>query len=89
VLFVSKDAPETASGEDQSAVASTIPPGSHYVDLTQPDTVVVLSQPPEHRCAVLGGIMALRMKVRGAKGVVVGGRLRDLTELRGLGLPVG
>ncbi|KAI9765609.1 MAG: hypothetical protein M1840_007298 [Geoglossum simile] len=32
--------------------------------------------------------MAVRMKVLGAKGVVVDGRVRDLEELRGVGLSI-
>jgi len=32
--------------------------------------------------------MARRMRVTGAKGVVVDGRVRDLESLRGEGLPV-
>jgi len=32
--------------------------------------------------------MATRMQVRGVKGVVANGRIRDLRELRGLDFPV-
>lgn len=62
----------------------------HWVESTRPDTVVVIEQPEDQRCAVLGGIMAARMKFLGAKAVVVGGsgRVRDITELKRLGLPV-
>lgn len=49
---------------------------------------MVLSQPVGQSGAAMGGIMALRMKVCGAKGAVVGGRIRDLKEMRGLGFPV-
>jgi regulator of RNase E activity RraA len=49
---------------------------------------VVISQPSGQTNAVLGGIMAVRMKVLGARGVVVDGRVRDLEELRGVGLSV-
>jgi regulator of RNase E activity RraA len=37
----------------------------------------------------LGGIMALRMKVRKTQGVVVHGRVRDVEELNETRLPVG
>ncbi|CAG8755217.1 5389_t:CDS:2, partial [Acaulospora colombiana] len=37
--------------------------------------------------AVWGGLMNTRAKVRGVKGVVVDGRIRDLAEIRGDGLP--
>lgn len=44
--------------------------------------------PDDVSCAVLGGIMALRMKVNGASGIIVHGRVRDLSELKALGTPV-
>lgn len=89
VLFVPKDAsPDSNPTHFRGRQASNIPPNTHYVDSTAPDTIVVMSQPAGQKCAVLGGIMALRMKTRGALGVVVGGRIRDLTELRALELPV-
>ncbi|KAL5377717.1 hypothetical protein DPSP01_009641 [Paraphaeosphaeria sporulosa] len=59
-----------------------------YADLTQPGTVVIVSQPPGQSCAVMGGIMAERMKVLGAQGVVVDGRVRDLVALAETGLPI-
>lgn len=65
-----------------------IPRGQHWVDLTEKGTVVVIEQPEGQSCAAIGGIMALRMKIRGAKGCVVGGRVRDLEELDSCGLPV-
>jgi regulator of RNase E activity RraA len=65
-----------------------IPAGKHWVDLTEPETIVVMAQPKGQKCAVLGGIMALRMKVLNAKGVVVNGRVRDVVELGETGLPV-
>jgi regulator of RNase E activity RraA len=67
---------------------ANIPAGKHWVDLTQPETIVVMKQPEGQKCAIIGGIMALRMKVLGARGVVVNGRVRDLVELRETGLPV-
>ena len=83
VLFASKD------GKDASQLPpGNIPSGQHYVDLTEPGSIVVLSQPEGQKCAVLGGIMALRMKVLNAKGVVVHGRVRDVEELKSTGLPV-
>ena len=68
---------------------SNIPANTHWVDLAQPDTFVVMSQPKGQVCAALGGIMALRMKKRGAKGILVGGRVRDLSEVKAKHIPVG
>jgi regulator of RNase E activity RraA len=85
VLF----APRKASKEELSEYGeANIPEGKHWVDLTEKKTVVVISQPKGQICAVLGGIMALRMSVVGARGVVAWGRVRDVEELRETGLPV-
>jgi regulator of RNase E activity RraA len=47
-----------------------------------------MQQAPDQKCAILGGIMALRMKMLEAKGVVCAGRVRDIEELSSTGLPV-
>lgn len=65
-----------------------IPKDTHWADCVKPDTVVVIEQPAGQFCASLGGIMATRMSVLGAKGVVVDGRVRDKEELEGSGLAV-
>lgn len=84
VMFVPKN------GADVSILPeANIPAGKHWVDLTKPDTIVVMAQPEGQKCAVLGGIMALRIQMLNAKGIVVNGRIRDLAELRETGLPVG
>lgn len=64
------------------------PSGTHWVDWAKPGTIVMIDQPAEQKCAVLGGIMATRISVLGAKGVIVNGRVRDLAELRASGLQV-
>lgn len=44
-----------------------------------PGTVVLAVQPEEQsRCALLGDIMATRLSIRGVKGVVASGRVRDV-----------
>jgi len=65
-----------------------IPPESFWVDETQAGTIVVVSQPKGQINAVVGGIMTLRMKVLGAKGVVVAGRVRDMGELEEAGMHI-
>jgi regulator of RNase E activity RraA len=82
VLFVEK------SSKILPLEKTNIPSDKHYVDFTTPETVVVMSQPPGQTNAAIGGIMAIRMRVLGAKGVVVDGRVRDLEELGGVGLSV-
>lgn len=64
------------------------PKGSHWADLTDAGTILVIEQPSHQTCAAVGGIMATRMKVKELLGCVVGGRVRDLGELRRSGLPV-
>lgn len=82
VLFIPKT-------EDGSAYPQgNIPAGAHWVDLAPPHTIVVESQPEGQKNAVLGGIMAARMKVLKVQGVVVHGRVRDIEELKDSGLPV-
>jgi regulator of RNase E activity RraA len=83
VIFDSK-----FNSQNHDLPAANIPAEKHWVDLTQPDTIVVMKQPDGQKCAVLGGIMALRMKVLNAKGIVVSGRVRDIAELGETGLPV-
>ncbi|KAM5348759.1 hypothetical protein ACJ41O_008582 [Fusarium nematophilum] len=84
VLFAPK-------GHDLSEPLSNIPKGVHWADLTHPGTIVVVKQPDGQKNAVCGGIMALRMKVCQAKGIVVAGRARDIEELKSTSLsgPVG
>ena len=69
-------------------VENSVPKGSHWVDLTEPGSVVVIDQPAGQYCAAVGGIMAQRMKARGVAGCIVGGRVRDLAELGDSHLPV-
>lgn len=82
--------PKTLDAQDKShgLPEGNIPSDSYWVDETQPGTIVVMSQPKGQINAVLGGIMAFRMKVRGAKGVVVSGRVRDMGELAQTEMPV-
>jgi Aldolase/RraA len=67
---------------------NAIPKGSHWADETEPGTVLVIEQPEGQTNAAIGGIMAMRMQMRGLVGCVVGGRARDLEELEDVGLPV-
>ncbi|RAH43266.1 RraA family protein [Aspergillus brunneoviolaceus CBS 621.78] len=85
IKFISKHDDIPAASNDN---AHTIPPNTHWVDTVDPDTIVVIDQPPTQHCAVVGGIMALRMKHLGVKGAVVNGRVRDLAEFMECGLPV-
>ena len=71
-----------------SSDPGAIPQGSQWVDMVEAGTVVAIEQPSGQTCAAVGGIMAARMKVRGVQACLVGGRVRDLAELKESGLPV-
>lgn len=79
VLFIAKN---------KQRDGGNIPEGKHWVDLTEAGTVVVMSQPEGQKNAVLGGIMASRMRQLNAYGVVVDGRIRDVDELQQTNLMV-
>jgi regulator of RNase E activity RraA len=98
VLFTSRSTPSFPTSSNSGPLSllnralaeplPNIPEGASYSDLTKPGTIVVVSQPHGQTCAVMGGIMAVRMKVLGAKGVIVDGRVRDLEAVKELGIPV-
>jgi len=87
VLFAPKGM-TTASHEGQRYPQPNIPEDVHWADLTEPGTIVVIKQPDGLKNAVCGGIMALRMKMCQAEGIVICGRARDLDELKSTGLSV-
>lgn len=83
VLMVSKN-----GGDLSGLPAANISSDKHWVDLTRPETIVVISQPAGQKCAALGGIMAQRISVLQGRGVIVNGRVRDIEELKESGLLV-
>ncbi|KAL6234805.1 hypothetical protein BDW75DRAFT_156510 [Aspergillus navahoensis] len=91
IQFIPKSSSPTSLLADSTSTPNAnqvFPQGTHWVDNTEPNTIVLISQPPGQHCAVVGGIMAVRMKSLGVKGVVVDGRIRDLREIQGARLPV-
>ncbi|CAN9170291.1 unnamed protein product [Alternaria alternata] len=68
--------------------ASNLSDSRPYADYTESGTIVVISQPAGQSCAVVGGIMAARMQHLGAEGIVVDGRVRDITALNQTQLPI-
>ncbi|RMY38887.1 hypothetical protein D0866_02297 [Hortaea werneckii] len=91
VLFVPKT--PSASPSSPPALAtpvpaeSNIPQTKHWTDLPPPGTIVLLQQPQGQICAVCGDILATRLKVRGVKGIVADGRVRDIVALSELCQP--
>ncbi|KAK2589524.1 hypothetical protein QQS21_012799 [Conoideocrella luteorostrata] len=77
-----------AKGETPSDPAPNVPKDTHWADVTKAGTFVVMKQPPGQTNAICGGIMALRMKIRGVEGIIVAGRVRDVEELRDTNMPI-
>ncbi|KAG2150984.1 ribonuclease E inhibitor RraA/Dimethylmenaquinone methyltransferase [Suillus clintonianus] len=61
---------------------------SHFVDTATPGSVIVIDAPPQAKNAVWGGLMTAGAQARGAVGVVISGRCRDLAEHRAADFPV-
>ncbi|KAF3916644.1 hypothetical protein ABW20_dc0104653 [Dactylellina cionopaga] len=77
-------APKTPS----PVIHPSIPPSTHFADLTPPSTITIISQPPGQRNAVLGGLVAARIHKLNGLAIVVDGRVRDVAELESLGVNV-
>ncbi|KIY74362.1 RraA-like protein [Cylindrobasidium torrendii FP15055 ss-10] len=61
---------------------------AHFVDTAKADSIIVVSAPPNIKNAVWGGLMSAGAIGRSARGVVISGRCRDITEHGNLGFPV-
>lgn len=85
VLFTAKD---DDSATTRTRPAPNFPKDTHWVDNAVPGTFAIMQQAAGQTNAICGGIMALRMKVLGVKGIIVAGRVRDLVELQSTELPV-
>lgn len=58
------------------------------MERVRPGDVLVLTMPRPAPVALVGEILALQAKVRGAAAILVDGAVRDLEELQALGLPI-
>ena len=58
------------------------------MDRLQPGEVLVLTMPEPAPVALLGELLATQAKARGAAAVLVDASVRDVEELRELGLPI-
>jgi regulator of RNase E activity RraA len=63
-------------------------PAQHFVDAAPEGSVMVVQAPPEAQNAVWGGLMTERAKVRGVKGVIIDGKIRDLQEQWSSGMTI-
>ncbi|HMA28089.1 MAG: RraA family protein [Solirubrobacterales bacterium] len=58
------------------------------MDRLEPGEVLVLTMPEAEPVALIGELLATQAKVRGAAAILVDASVRDVEELRALGLPV-
>ncbi|RFU25915.1 hypothetical protein B7463_g10424, partial [Scytalidium lignicola] len=65
---------------EYTASGSNIPKGKNWTEWSPPGTIVVAQQPKGNISALLGDIMASRLKVRGVLGAIVDGRIRDIAS---------
>ncbi|KAK5119785.1 hypothetical protein LTR85_007361 [Meristemomyces frigidus] len=84
ILFVPKSHGPYSATSSSIPSESNIPKDKHWTDMPTPGTIALLQQPSGQVCAVCGDILATRLKVRGVKGVVADGRVRDLIAMREL-----
>ncbi|KAH9858966.1 RraA-like protein [Lenzites betulinus] len=61
---------------------------AHFVDTAPEGSVVVINAPHRAKNAVWGGLMTAGAQSRGALGVIISGRCRDLAEHRAASFPV-
>ncbi|KAK1071609.1 hypothetical protein LTR74_003239 [Friedmanniomyces endolithicus] len=80
VLFVPKDQQPVFPLRPETPWASNLPANKHWTDLPTPGTIVLLQQPPQQTVALLGDIVATRLKLRGVLGAVIDGRARDIVS---------
>ncbi|KAM0716574.1 hypothetical protein Q7P37_008019 [Cladosporium fusiforme] len=83
VLFVPKTHeadPTWLTGDVETTIPqhSNLPADKHWTDIPAPGSIALLQQPSGQICALLGDIVATRLKARGIAGSIVDGRTRDI-----------
>jgi len=73
---------------DQSTPATAAKHSVEMIDSSKPGDVGVIVMEGSLDVAAMGGLMGTAAKVRGMAGMVLDGALRDVREVRALGLPV-
>jgi 4-hydroxy-4-methyl-2-oxoglutarate aldolase len=69
-------------GQDDNLMVHAI------IEQIQPGEVLVLAMPESAPVALIGELLATQVKVRNAAGILVDAAVRDVEELKELGLPV-
>lgn len=67
-----------SSSDSKRPDASTV---AQYADLCPAQAIVVISAPETTHAAVCGGLIATRLRIRHARGLITNGRIRDLDEI--------
>lgn len=76
------------AGPEQSTPALAVKHSVEMIDAAGPGEVGVIVMEGSLDVAAIGGLMGTAAKSRGMAGMVLDGAVRDLKELRALGLPV-
>ncbi|OQO13502.1 hypothetical protein B0A48_01731 [Cryoendolithus antarcticus] len=84
ILFVDKNQQPSHPRAQYTPAESNIPSDKHWTDCPTPGTVVLMQQADGQLCALLGDIVASRLKHRGVKAAVIHGRSRDIAACREL-----
>ncbi len=58
------------------------------IEKIQPGEVVVLAMPESEAVGLIGDLLVTQIKLKGAAGILLNGAMRDVEELRELGLPI-
>jgi regulator of RNase E activity RraA len=80
VLYVPKAHADSLSPSEYIPTESNIPKDKHWTECSAPGTVVLIQQPQGQICALVGDIIATRLKLRGISGLVAAGRIRDVAS---------
>jgi 4-hydroxy-4-methyl-2-oxoglutarate aldolase len=77
-----------AAPPDKATPALAVKHSVEMIDEAEPGDVGVIVMEGSLDVAAMGGLMGTAAKVRGMAGMVLDGALRDVREIRALGLPV-
>lgn len=78
VLYIPKVPADRFPGPENIPTESNIPRNKHWTECPSAGSVVLIQQPQGQRCALIGDLIAARLKLRGSLGVVAAGRIRDI-----------
>ena len=84
ILYVPKARANSTSFPESIPSESNIPKDKHWTECSAPGSVVLIQQPQGQICALIGDIIATRLKLRGVLGVVAVGRTRDVAACAAL-----